>query len=58
MTQAYLRVCRDGKWKNVEIEHLSDAERIEAFKDKTKEETLNWVNMLCRVLAALETSRN
>ena len=47
MTGAYLRVKRDGKWQNVEIEYLSDAEREELFKEADREELLKWLNFMC-----------
>ena len=47
MTGAYLRIQREGKWQNVEIEYLSDAERAELFKDSNSEELLKWLNFMC-----------
>ena len=47
MTGAYLRIQREGKWQNVEIEYLSDAERAELFKEADREELLKWLNFMC-----------
>ena len=47
MTGAYLRVRREGKWQNVEIEYLSDKEREELFKEADREELLRWLNFMC-----------
>ena len=45
MTGAYLRVQRDGKWRTLEVEHLTNKEREERFTDPR--EAVNWINMLC-----------
>lgn len=50
MTGAYLRVKRDGKWQAVEVEHLTASERQEAFKDRSPEELIRWIEMLCTVI--------
>ena len=47
MTGAYLRIKREGKWQNVEIEYLSDKEREELFKEAGPEEVLKWLNFMC-----------
>ena len=47
MTGAYLRIQREGKWQNVEIEYLTDAERRELFKEANNEELLKWLNFMC-----------
>ena len=47
MTGAYLRVKREGKYQNVEIEYLSDGERQELFKEASNEEVLKWLNFMC-----------
>ena len=47
MTGAYVRVHRDGKWQNVEIEYLTDGERRELFKEADTEELLRWLNFMC-----------
>ena len=47
MTNAYVRVLRDGKWQNVEIEYLLDKEREELFKDAPAKEVLKWLNFMC-----------
>ena len=47
MTGAYVRVHRDGKWQNIEIEYLTDGERRELFKEADTEELLRWLNFMC-----------
>ena len=47
MTGAYLRIQREGKWQNVEIEYLTDTERQELFKEASTEEVLKWLNFMC-----------
>ena len=47
MTGAYLRIQREDKWQNVEIEYLTDEERNELFKDSNSEELLKWLNFMC-----------
>ena len=47
MTGAYLRVQREGVWQNVEIEYLTDTERMELFKESDSEELLKWLNFIC-----------
>ena len=54
MTGAYLRVNRNGKWENIEVEHLTDKEREELFTLKDKGEMLAWLNMVCLHLASIE----
>ena len=53
MTGAYLRIQREGKWQNVEIEYLSDEERQELFKESSTEEVLKWLNFMCNQYEAL-----
>ena len=48
MTGAYLRIQREGKWQNVEIEYLTDGERLELFKESSTEELLKWLNFMCK----------
>ena len=52
MTGAYLRVKRDGKWDNVEVEHLTDDERKQLLKDDPR--SLKWINLLCKKLVEVE----
>ena len=53
MTGAYLRVRRDGKWVNIEVEHLTDAEREELLQDDPR--LMQWLNLVCRQLVSAET---
>lgn len=54
MTGAFVRIKRDGKFENIEIEYLSVQERIDLFKDKDKEEILKWLDLTCSVLCEIE----
>jgi len=48
MTGAYLRVKRNGKWQNIEVEYLTDEEREEALKDDPR--LIKWLNLVCKCL--------
>ena len=50
MTGAYIRVQRDGKWQNIEIEHLTRKEREEYFKTN---DPVKWAHLLCEFIAAV-----
>lgn len=54
MTGAYLRVQRDGRWVNVEIEHCTPEERRVALDGRSVGELHMWLDMACAVLARLE----
>ena len=47
MTGAYVRVKRDGKWVNVEVEYMTSEEREVALEGRE----LQWLNRTCEVLA-------
>lgn len=51
MTGAYLRIKRNGKFENVEIEHLTDEERDTVFGPN---DLLPWLNMTCKKIAEIE----
>ena len=51
MTGAYLRVNRNNKWENVEVEHLTDEERQCALGSK---DLMPWLNLTCKKLAEIE----
>jgi hypothetical protein len=53
MTGAYLRVKRDGKWQNLEVEHLTDEEREELLKNDPR--LIQWLNLACHKLVETET---
>lgn len=57
MTGAYLRVERDGKWINVEVEDLTATERHIALGEKSAAELMNWIDMLCKVIKELDDDR-
>jgi len=50
MTGAYMRVEREGKFLNIEVEHLTNEEREEIFTARTPEQIVNWLNLVCNVL--------
>lgn len=54
MTGAYLRVERDGKWENIEVEHLTDEEREEIFTHREPEELVRWLNLVCKELKVID----
>lgn len=55
VTGAYLRVKRDGKWCNVEVEHLTDAERREVLTRVDKGDGIwPWLDLVCHKLSDLE----
>lgn len=54
MTGAYLRVERDGKWQNVEVEHLTEEELKAKFLTRTPDELVSWLNMTCSFLRRLQ----
>jgi hypothetical protein len=58
MTGAYLRAKRNGKWDNVEVEHLTEEELIAKFITRPPEELVNWMSMLCAKLRQIEPVLN
>ena len=54
MTGAYLRVKRNDKYEAIEVEHLTDQEREELFIDRTPEELIRWLNLLCKELSNID----
>ena len=54
MTGCWLRVFRNSRWENVEVEYLTKDERCTIFQDRTKEETLNWLHTVCDTVADCE----
>ena len=54
MTGAFLRVKRDGKWENIEVEYLTIEERKELFKDREPDELLRWLDLTCSFLCEFE----
>ena len=56
MTGAYLRVKRNDKWENIEVEHLTDQEREEILKNDSR--LPQWLNLVCNKLVKCETLLN
>lgn len=52
MTGAYLRVKRNDKWDNVEVEHLTDEEREKILKDDPR--LMKWLHVVCKSLVDAE----
>ncbi len=52
MTGAYLRVKRDGKWVIIEVEYLTDEERIEILSKDDR--VIHWLNLVCETLVDAE----
>ena len=52
MTGAYLRVQRNERWENIEIEHLTDKEREEILKNDDR--LMQWLHCVCHNLASAE----
>jgi len=53
MTGAYLRVERKGNWQSIEVEYLTDEERVLLLKDRA----LSWLNLVCKELVKLEKTK-
>ena len=53
MTGAYLRVKRNGKWENIEVEHLTDQERETILKDDDR--LMQWLHIVCHKLSEIQT---
>ena len=54
MTGMYLRVRRDNKWHNLEVEHLTPEELELIFNDRLPDELVNWIKALSKVIADVE----
>jgi hypothetical protein len=55
MTGAYLRVKRNDKYENVEIEYLTDEEIDEVFGKAENEEMRRWIKFLVNQLYSIAT---
>lgn len=53
-----MMASRGGERVPVEIEHLSDDERMEKFSTKTPEEIVGWLNFLCHKVREIEEGLN
>jgi len=52
MTGGYLRVKREGKWENIEVEHLTNEERESILKDDDR--LMSWLHLTCKELVKAE----
>jgi len=50
MTGAYFYREIEGKSTPVEVEYLTTQERYEIFKDKDKDEIIEWLDLVCDTL--------
>ncbi len=50
MTGEFLRVEREGKWKNIEVEHLTEVERADIIGSRSRAEIMDWLDLTCSVL--------
>lgn len=55
MTGAYLRVKRNDKYENVEIEYLTDEEIDKIFGKAENEEMRRWIKFLVNQLYSIAT---
>ena len=55
MTKAYLRVKRNDKYENVEIEYLTNEEIDEVFGKAENEEMRRWIKFLVNQLYSIAT---
>jgi transcription initiation factor TFIIIB Brf1 subunit/transcription initiation factor TFIIB len=46
MTGAYLRIKRNDKWENIEVEYLTNEERETVFLNKDPDTIMKWLHML------------
>lgn len=53
MTGAFVRIERDHKWLNLEVEFLTDSERREFFANYTADMLIGWLNLTCNTIAAI-----
>lgn len=58
MTGAYLRVERNGKWQNIEVEYLTDEERNKLFINRKRVELLLWFNLVCNNLSVSQPKKD
>lgn len=56
MTGAFLRVKRNGKFVPVEVEFLTDEERIELLSND--ERLIQWLNIVCNCLSSIIEKEN
>ena len=56
MTGAFLRVKRNGKYDNVEVEFLTDEEREKILSKDDR--LMNWLHLVCKTLSDADTFLN
>ena len=53
MTGAYIRVKRNGKWENIEVEYLTDTEREDILSKDDR--LIHWLHLVCNTLKSVES---
>lgn len=54
MTGIYMRINRNGRWQNFEVEYLTAEERAEHLGNRNSAELVRWIDSLCRALVKAE----
>ena len=54
MTGAYFRVKRDGRWENIELEHLTRDERYECLSGKKNAFLISCIDILSERMVQAE----
>ena len=54
MTGAYLRVKRNDRFENIEVEYLTKDELNHMFLSRPQEELVNWLALVCSKLNEAE----
>lgn len=52
MTGRYLKVERNGKWENIEVDHLTDEEREKILSKDDR--LIQWLNLVCNKIVEVE----
>ena len=55
MTGIFLRVKRDGKFQNLEVEYLTLEELQHVFRDRPTDELINWIAALTSTIREVES---
>jgi len=58
MTGAWLRVERNGKWENIEVEYLTEEELDEIIGSRSSCEIMDWLKMTCKMLRTIEETNS
>ncbi len=58
MTNIYIRIMRDGKPQNIEVEQMTDEERALHFRERGHDEMLRYIDALCHTLKRYDDGYN